>query len=181
MAFTLHKTCALVGMMGAGKTAVGTVLARQIKVEFKDSDSEIEVAANMGISEIFQRDGEVFFREREAEIIARLLNQHPCILSTGGGAFLAEQNRASISKHGVSVWLKADPDLLWSRVRHKDTRPLLQTANPYETLRDLCKARDPSYRKADLVVDSHRDYSLNDMADAVIKKLLTRPDILEIA
>jgi len=181
LAFTLHKTCALVGMMGAGKTAVGTVLARQIGVPFRDSDAEIETAANMEISEIFQKYGEAFFREREAEVIARLLGARACILSTGGGVFMAAQNRAVIGKRGVSVWLKTDLDLLWSRVRHKDTRPLLQTADPYRTLRDLCEKREPSYQRADLVINSHKDYSLNDMADAVIKKLLTRPDVLESA
>ncbi|MEE9427710.1 MAG: shikimate kinase [Paracoccaceae bacterium] len=179
MAFILKKTCALVGMMGAGKTAVGTALARHIGVEFRDSDTEIELAANMNIAEIFSRDGEKFFRKREAEVISRLLIDDPCILSTGGGAFLSTTTRNAISKKGVSVWLKADLDLLWARVRHKDTRPLLRTANPRETLRQLCQIREESYRQADLVVNARPDYSINDMAEVVAKALLQRPDILD--
>ena len=131
----LKKTVVMVGMMGAGKTAVGTALARLLAVDFLDSDEEIARAANRSIAEIFERDGEAFFRARETEVMARLLRGQPCVLSTGGGAFLAEANRQLIHDAGVSVWLRADLDLLWQRVRHKTTRPLLRTANPRETLR----------------------------------------------
>ena len=175
----LKKTIVLVGMMGAGKTAVGNALAARLQVSFLDSDQEIVKAANRPIAEIFERDGEVFFRARETEVIARLLNEQPCILSTGGGAYLAEQNRAAISNKGVAVWLQADLDLLWARVRHKNTRPLLRTGNPYETLKTLCVARDPLYAKAELSVQCRADYSIDDMVGAVIKTLKMRPDVME--
>jgi shikimate kinase len=174
----LKKTVVLVGMMGAGKTAVGTVLARMLGVPFLDSDEEIVQAANRPISEIFARDGEAFFRARETEVLARLIRGAPGVLSTGGGAFLSETNRALIHDGAVSVWLRADLDLLWQRVRHKTTRPLLRTANPRETLRALYEARVPVYGLADLVVDSAADLSVDDMARRVIAALETRADVL---
>ncbi|MFN4203726.1 MAG: shikimate kinase [Tabrizicola sp.] len=177
----LAKTVVLVGMMGAGKTAVGTALARQLGVEFRDSDDEIVRAANRSIAEIFERDGEPFFRARETEVIARLLRGTPCILSTGGGAFLSEANRKLIHDVGVSVWLKADLDLLWQRVRHKTTRPLLRTPNPRETLRALYEARQPFYALADIVVESQPDKSVEEMARRVREALKSRPDVLEDA
>ena len=175
----LAKTVVMVGMMGAGKTAVGTALAKALGVDFRDSDEEIIRAANRSIAEIFERDGEAFFRAREAEVISRLLRGSPCVLSTGGGAFLSEANRQLIHEVGVSVWLRADLDLLWQRVRHKTTRPLLRTANPRETLRALYEARLPFYAKADLTVDSAADLSVDDMAVRVREALRTRPDVLE--
>lgn len=177
----LAKTVVLVGMMGAGKTAVGTALARQLGVEFRDSDEEIVRAANRTIAEIFERDGEPFFRARETEVIARLLRGTPCVLSTGGGAFLSETNRKLIHDVGVSVWLRADLDLLWQRVRHKTTRPLLRTPNPRETLREIFEARQPFYSQADLAVDSAAERSVEDMATRVREALKTRPDVLEDA
>jgi len=175
----LKKTVAMVGMMGAGKTAVGSALARKLGVPFLDSDEEIVRAANATIAEIFARDGEAFFRAREAEVLARLLGGDPCVLSTGGGAYLADGNRAEISSSGVAVWLRADLDLLWQRVRHKATRPLLRTANPRETLRNLYAARVPIYSLADVTVDAAPDLSVDDMAERVIQALRTRPDVLE--
>lgn len=177
--WTLHKTVVLVGMMGAGKTAVGKAIAARLGVPFLDSDAEIERAANMTIADIFARDGEAFFRARETEVINRLLEGERGILSTGGGAFLSDRNRRLISHKGVSVWLDADLDLLWSRVKHKDTRPLLQTPDPFATLRELYEARVPVYRLADLGVTAHRAYSVETMAAKVIETLATRPDVLE--
>ncbi len=175
----LTKTVVMVGMMGAGKTAVGTALARLLAVPFVDSDEEIVRAANRTIAEIFERDGESFFRTRETEVILRLLRGVPCVLSTGGGAFLSQNNRAQISQAGVSVWLRADLDLLWHRVRHKTTRPLLRTENPRETLRSLYAARVGFYEQADLIVDSSADLSVDDMARRVLDALSTRSDVLE--
>lgn len=177
--YRLHKTVVLVGMMGSGKTAVGRALAARLGVGMLDSDAEIEMAANATIAEIFERDGERFFRDREAEVIARLLAGPPCVLSTGGGAFLAERNRAAIDRHGVAVWLDADIDLLWERVRHKDTRPLLRTADPRATLARLYDERVPVYRKAALSVQTRDGYTIDQTTDRVIEVLLTRPDILE--
>ncbi|TCO69801.1 shikimate kinase [Rhodovulum euryhalinum] len=181
MTARLKKTVALVGLMGAGKTAVGTVLARKLDVPFRDSDTEIVKAANMSIAEIFERDGEAFFRARESEVIARLLDESPGVLSTGGGAFLSAGNRAVISARGVAVWLDADLDLLWNRVRHKSTRPLLQTADAHGTLARLYDERKPLYALADLAVKADPRYSIEDMADKVLDALRTRPDVLEVA
>jgi shikimate kinase len=175
----LKKTVVMVGMMGAGKTAVGTALARLLAVPFLDSDEEIVRAAQMTIAEIFARDGEPFFRARETEVLARLLRGAPCVLSTGGGAFLAAANRDLVHAQGVSVWLRADLDLLWQRVRHKTTRPLLRTANPRQTLADLYAARVPMYGLADIVVDSRQDLSVEAMAVTVQTALKARADVLE--
>lgn len=180
-AWKLKKTVVLVGMMGAGKTAVGKALAARLDVPFLDSDAEIEAAAAMSIAEIFERDGEAFFRDRETEVIDRLLETHCGILSTGGGAFLSERNRALISAKGVSVWLNADLRLLWGRVKHKDTRPLLQTDNPYQTLKSLYEARVPVYALADLEVASKPEYTIDVMTGKVLETLAQRPDVLEAA
>jgi shikimate kinase len=177
--YRLHKTVVMVGMMGAGKTAVGAALARLLDVAFLDSDDEIVRAADRSIAEIFERDGEPFFRARETEVLARLLRATPSVLSTGGGAFLSDRNRALIKATGVSVWLRADLDLLWHRVRHKTTRPLLRTPNPRETLRALYEARVPLYECADLIVDSAADLSVDEMAQRVAAMLATRADVLE--
>lgn len=175
----LKKTVVMVGMMGAGKTAVGMALARSLGVPFRDSDEEIVQAADRSIAEIFERDGEAFFRARETEVLHRLLTGAPCVLSTGGGAFLSEANRAMIRGVGVSVWLRADLDVLWQRVRHKNTRPLLRTPNPRETLRGLYEARLPFYEQAEIVVDSPSEFPIEEMAQRVIAALAARPDVLE--
>ncbi len=179
MVLVLHKTIVLVGMMGSGKTAVGTAMARQLGVEFRDSDREIEKAASMSIAEIFARDGEAFFRDREAEVIGRLMADTPAILSTGGGAFLAERNRKLIKTKGLAVWLKADLELLWSRVAHKDTRPLLRTDDPKATLAALCAAREPVYALAPVHVDADAVYSIDEMAAKVISHVARQTDALK--
>lgn len=179
MTYVLKKTVVLVGMMGSGKTAVGTALARLLNVPFLDSDEEIEIAATRTIAEIFERDGEPFFRTKESQIISRLLDDRCGILSTGGGAYLARENQQTISDKGVAVWLRADLEVLWARVRHKNTRPLLQTPDPRRTLEKLCLEREESYSNADLVVDAHSSYSIDTMAVKVVDALLTRPDVLE--
>ncbi|QPM89694.1 shikimate kinase [Pseudooceanicola algae] len=179
MSWNLKKTIVLVGMMGAGKSAVGRSLSALLGVPFRDSDIEIEKAANMSVAEIFSRDGEAFFREKEHQVIARLLKGRPCVLSTGGGAFMNARNREIISDQGLAVWLNADLDLLWSRVRHRNTRPLLRTADPRATLREIYEARVPVYALADVDVESAPEYSIPDMAQRVTQALLTRPDVLE--
>lgn len=171
----LGTSVVLVGLMGAGKTAVGTALARLLGVPFLDSDAEIERAAARSVAEIFARDGEPFFRAREAEVLARLLDGPPGIVSTGGGAWLAAGNRATVARRGVSVWLRADLDLLWSRVRHRDTRPLLRTADPRATLAALAAARNPVYALADLVVDTAPGLSVEAMAARVAAALAAHP------
>jgi shikimate kinase len=176
----LHRTVVLVGMMGCGKTAIGRALSARLNIPFLDSDHEIEIAAQASIAEIFVRDGEPFFREREAEVIDRLLSGPPVLLSTGGGAFLAPRNRAAIADKGLAVWLDAPLDLLWERVRHKDTRPLLRTENPRATLTEIFHVRTPIYAKAAMRIDVQHGASIEETTDAVIARLAEDATILEI-
>ena len=175
----LKRTVVLVGMMGAGKTAVGRVLAGRLKVPFLDSDAEIERAAARSVAEIFVRDGERFFRVKERQVIERLLNGPRCVLAVGGGAFLSERNRELIAACAVSVWLRADPDLLWQRVRSKSTRPLLKTPDPRGTLERLSREREPAYALADITVDARPGISAAQMARQVELALGRHPEILE--
>jgi shikimate kinase len=168
----------MVGMMGAGKTAVGQALARRLAVSFTDSDEEIERAANLSISEIFARDGEAFFRKKESQVIARLLEGPPGVLSIGGGAFLSEETRELIRRHAVSVWLRATVDVLWPRVKRKTTRPLLKTPDPKGTLERLVAERGPVYELADLVVDTRPDLTAAETAAAVHAAIAARTDVL---
>lgn len=179
MTWRLRKTIVLVGMMGAGKTAVGTCLARILGTGFVDSDDEIERSARLTIPEIFARDGEAFFRLKEAQVIARLLDGPVSVLSTGGGAFTSAETRAAVARRGVSVWLDADLDLLWHRVRSRKTRPLLQTADPRGTLARLMQERAPVYALADVKVTSYPEFTIEDTALAVLAALEARGGVLE--
>jgi shikimate kinase len=175
---TLRKPVVMVGMMGAGKTAVGRELATRLGVPFRDSDAEIERAADRSVAEIFARDGEAFFRDKEAQVIARLLEGEPLILAVGGGAFLRAETRQRIAERGVALWIKADLDLLWSRVKRRDHRPLLRTSDPFGTLAALAAVREPVYALADLMVQARPDASVETTAEAVRATLATRPDVL---
>jgi shikimate kinase len=175
----LRRSVVLVGMMGSGKTAVGRALAARLQVPFLDSDAAIEEAAHSTIAEIFARDGEPFFRDRESEVISRLLSGPPAIVSTGGGAFMSERNRRVIAEKGVALWLDADLDTLWERVRHKDSRPLLRTADPRATLAEIYGERVPVYRLADLQVKAEPRFSIDDTASRAVAVLAGHPDILE--
>jgi shikimate kinase len=163
----LRRTVVLIGMMGAGKTAVGRALATRLRVEMCDSDAEIVASSQLSIAEIFDRYGEPFFREKESAVIARLLERPPCILSTGGGAWMSEGNRRLLMSRAAVLWLKADLDLLWERVRHKSTRPLLQTEDPRGTLARLLEEREPIYGEAQITVAARTDWSIEQMAAAV--------------
>jgi len=174
----LQKTVVLVGMMGAGKTAVGTALARILQVPFLDSDEEIVKAAQMSVAEIFERDGEPFFRARESEVLERLLSGPPAVVSTGGGAFMAEANREMVARLGTSVWLKADLELLWNRVRHKNTRPLLRTPDPKATLAALLEKRAPVYALAQVAVEADPGLSIEQMAQKVVAALGAQPGVM---
>jgi shikimate kinase len=178
-AYRLKRTVVLVGMMGSGKTAIGRSLAAALDVPFVDSDSAIEEAAALSIAEIFARDGEAFFRRRETEVLRRLLGSGPGIISTGGGAFLAPENRAMIAKDAVAVWLDADLDTLWERVRHKDTRPLLRTPDPKGTLAALLADRKDIYALAGLHLPVGIHASIEDTTQSALHLLASRPDILE--
>jgi shikimate kinase len=149
------RSLVLVGLMGAGKSTVGRRLAQKLGLPFRDADHEIETAAGMTIPDIFAIHGEAHFRDGERRVIARLLQEGPMILATGGGAFMNEETRARIVQNGISVWLRADLDVLMRRVRKRATRPLLQTADPEGTMRNLIETRHPVYATADLTVDSH--------------------------
>ncbi len=151
---TLPKPLVLVGMMGAGKTAIGKRLAARLNVVFTDVDTEIERAAGCSITDFFQEHGEEEFRDGERRVIKRLLAGPAGVLATGGGAFMDEGTRREIAKHGISIWLKADLETLWRRVIRRDTRPLLRTPNPRETLSKLVDERYPVYAEADITVTS---------------------------
>lgn len=154
MSVSLTRPIVLVGLMGAGKTSVGKRLAAFLNVPFRDSDHEIEAAAGMEVREIFERFGEAYFRDGEARVISRLLNETPGILATGGGAFMAEAVRRDIAAHGLSVWLDGALETLWARVKDRNTRPLLQEADPKAKLAALLEARRPTYALAQVRVPS---------------------------
>ncbi len=160
----------LIGMMGAGKTTVGRRLAMALDRQFIDSDTEIEAAAGMSIPDIFDIHGEADFRAGEVRVIARLLAENNVVLGTGGGAFMNEQTRALIRERGVSIWLRADLDTLFSRVSRRANRPLLKTADPRRTLGELMDRRDPVYAEADLIVESRdapHETVVRDIVDAL--------------
>ncbi|MCF6272493.1 MAG: shikimate kinase [Rhodobacteraceae bacterium] len=167
----LDKTLVLVGLMGCGKSSVGKRLAARLGVGFVDTDDEIVQAAGMPIPEIFQRLGEPAFRDGEAKVISRLLEGAPGVMATGGGAFMAPMVRAEIERVGISVWLRADLDTLWERVRGKSGRPLLETENPKNVLAELMAARYPQYAAADIVIDSHMDNSHETVVDDIMRAL----------
>jgi shikimate kinase len=148
------KTIALVGLMGVGKSSIGRRLAAALDLPFRDADDEIETAAGRSISEIFAERGEAEFREGERRVIARLLDEPPMVLATGGGAFVNAETRALIKQKAVSIWLKADVDVLVRRVGRKDTRPLLKGRDPRAVLGALARERGPAYAEADLCVET---------------------------
>jgi shikimate kinase len=144
----------LVGLMASGKTSVGRILAQRLGLGFIDADHEIETAARMTIPEFFASQGEAAFRSGEKRVIARLLRDGPRVLATGGGAYMDADTRLGIRERGVSVWLKADLDTLMRRARRRTNRPLLQTADPEATMRELMQKRYPVYAEADVCVQS---------------------------
>lgn len=161
----------LVGMMGAGKTTVGRRLAARLGRQFIDSDEEIEAAAQMSIPEIFAQRGEGEFRAGEMRVISRLLKEKDIVLATGGGAFVSLETRALVKAEAVSVWLKANADILFERVSRRSNRPLLKTENPRATLEKLIADRYPIYAEADVTVIS-RDVPQDNVAADVISAVL---------
>jgi shikimate kinase len=153
----IHKSIVLVGLMGAGKTCIGSRLAERFGLPFVDADTEIEKAAGCTISDIFELYGEQAFRDGERRVILRLLNGPIQVLATGGGAFMDESTRKQMRKSAISVWLRADLDLLLSRTSRRNDRPLLQKGKQQETLERLMAERHPIYAEADIVVDSARE------------------------
>lgn len=149
----LKRTVALVGMMGAGKSALGRRLAARLGVEFRDADSEIEAAAGCSINEIFARFGEPAFRDGERKVIARLLALPPHVLATGGGAFIDPDTRMRIKNDAVSVWINVPLETLIARVGRRDTRPMLKNGDPKEIMARLLSEREPIYAEADMTVN----------------------------
>ena len=164
-----NRSIVLVGMMGVGKSSIGRRLAARLSVPFVDADAEIEKAAGMNIADIFARHGEPYFRNGEARVIARLLEGGPQVLATGGGATMNANTRAAIKAKGVSIWLNAEFDVLMRRInKRKNERPMLQTADPAATLRQLLAERAPVYAQADLTVQSREVPH-----DAVVTEIMT--------
>jgi shikimate kinase len=167
------RSLVLVGMMGAGKSTIGRRLAARLRLPFLDADIEIERARGMTIPEIFETHGEDYFRDGEARVIARLLANGPCVLATGGGAFMRAETRDRIRDKAVSIWLKADADTIMKRVRRRADRPLLQTADPEATVNRLLSEREPVYQTADLTISS-RDVPHERIVDECIDALRAR-------
>ena len=167
------RSLVLVGMMGSGKSSIGRRLAGRLAIPFVDADAEIEEAAGMTIAEIFERHGEPYFRAGEARVIARLLERGPQVLATGGGAFMNPDTRAAIGQMGVSIWLKAELDVLMKRIKRRGDRPLLKTDDPAATLSALIAERYPVYAEADLTVLS-RDVAHDTIVEEIVTALRER-------
>jgi shikimate kinase len=167
------RSIVLIGLMGAGKTAVGRRLANRLDLPFIDADSEIEMAAGTSISEIFDEQGEAYFRQGERKVIARLLEGGPQVLATGGGAYMNADTRANIKARGLSVWLRAELRVLLKRVQRRDNRPLLACGDPETVMKKLMTERYPVYEGADLTVES-RDVPHDVIVGAVIDALAAK-------
>lgn len=165
-----RRSIVLVGMMGAGKSSVGRKLASKLALAFVDADNEIEAAAGMSIPDIFETRGEAEFRAGEARVIARLLETGPQVLATGGGAFMNPDTRSAIRAKGISIWLRADFDVLMKRIKRRGDRPMLKTDDPGATLRKLIEHRYPVYAEADIAVDS-RDVLHEVIVDEILDAL----------
>jgi shikimate kinase len=167
------RSIVLIGLMGAGKTAVGRRLANRLDLPFVDADTEIEVAAGASVSEIFAEHGESYFRQGERKVIARLLDGGPQVLATGGGAYMNAETRAAIKARGLSVWLKADIKVLLKRVGRRDNRPLLAGGDSEKVMKKLVDERYPIYAEADVVVES-RDVAHDVIVGAVVNALAAK-------
>ena len=165
------RSVVLVGMMGAGKSSVGRRLAKALEIPFVDADTEIEKAASMSIPDIFATRGEPEFRAGERRVVSRLLDAHPSVIATGGGAFMDETTREKIRARGISVWLKAEVEVLLRRVKKRGNRPLLKAGEPEQVLRDLLQQREPVYAEADVTVMS-RDVPHETMVAETLAQLL---------
>ena len=168
-----QNSLVLIGLMGAGKSAVGRRLAASLNLPFTDADSEIESAAGQSIAEIFANHGEAYFRTGERKVIARLLENGPQVLATGGGAFMDPETRAAVKEYGISIWLKASLRVLMKRVGRRDNRPLLQVDNPETVMKKLVAERNPVYAEADITVES-KDAPHEVMVGSIIDALTAR-------
>lgn len=169
------RSLVLIGLMGAGKSAIGRRLGKRLGLRFVDADKEIEAAADKTINEIFADHGEAYFRDGERRVIARLLSEGPIVLATGGGAYMNADTRAEIADKGLSIWLKADLEILMERVSRRDTRPLLQAGDPREIMQRLMDERYPVYSGADITIESRNvphEIIVEEIVDAIAARLL---------
>lgn len=173
-----NRSIVMVGLMGAGKSSIGRRLATRLNLPFVDADTEIEAAAGCSIAEFFERDGEAEFRDGERRVIARLLEDEPKVLATGGGAFMDAETRTAIAESGISVWLRADLDTLVRRTSRRTDRPLLNNGDPARTLESLMETRHPVYAQADIVVDSN-DGPPDETVERVVEALAAFTDRTE--
>src|SRR5215475_15285695 len=177
------RSVVLVGMMGAGKSTIGRRLAARLRLPFLDADIEIEAAAGMSIPDIFETHGEPHFRDGEARVIARLLDNGPAVIATGGGAFMREETRNRVRERAVSIWLKADAEVIMKRVRRRSDRPLLQNADPEGTVSRLLGEREPVYATADLTIlsrDVPHDKIVDECIGALHAKLCAAPNQIDV-
>jgi len=165
----LERPIILIGMMGAGKTRIGRQLSKILNLDFFDSDDEIEAAAGMEISEIFERFGESYFRDGERRVIERLVDGSVRVIATGGGAIMTEEVSRLVWDNAISVWVRADIEIMVERTQRKDNRPLLKNGDAREILTKLAEDRYPVYEKADIVIDSH-----NGPSEAIINQSLEK-------
>lgn len=164
------QSLVLIGLMGAGKSAIGRRLGKRLGLPFVDADKEIETAAGKSISEIFADHGEAYFRDGERRVIARLLENGPIVLATGGGAYMNQTTRDEIADKGISIWLKAGLDVLMERVSRRDTRPLLKAGDPREIMQRLMDERYPVYAGADITIESRNvphEIIVEEIVDAI--------------
>lgn len=170
MTYKLKKTVVLVGMMGAGKSAIGRSVASHLGVNFIDLDVEISKAANMEITEIFDTYGEVFFRDKESKVLQRILDKEPIVLAAGGGAFVSEKNREMILSKAHSIWLNSDCALLWDRIKNRKHRPLLNKFEGFDKFKNLYDERVCLYAEADISIINDQNYTIDEMAKITADK-----------
>ena len=176
------RSVVLVGMMGAGKSTIGRPIAARLRLPFLDADTEIEAAAGRSIPDIFETHGEPHFRDGEARVIAHLLDSGPAVVATGGGAFMREETRNRVRDKAISIWLKADAEIIMRRVRRRADRPLLQTADPAATVDRLLGEREPVYATADLTIRSRdvpHDKIVDECMEALYAKLCAAPNKID--
>ena len=178
--FTPDKTIVLIGLMGAGKSAIGRRLAARLGLPFVDADSEVELAAGCPIEDVFSLHGEAAFRDGERRVIARLLDGPLHVLATGGGAYMNPDTRARIRETAVSIWLRADLDVLLNRVSRRDNRPLLKHGDKREILKQLMEERYPVYAEADIIVES-RDAPHEAVVSSILDELARHEELASAA
>ncbi|WNK01475.1 shikimate kinase [Thalassospiraceae bacterium LMO-JJ14] len=164
----INRPLVLVGLMGAGKSCIGRRMAESFRLPFRDSDSEVEEAAGCEVRDIFEVYGEPAFRDCERRVIQRLLHGEPCIIATGGGAFMDPETREEIKANATSIWLRADPEVLHQRTKRSKNRPLLSNADPLATLKELADKRYPIYAEADITIDT-----ANEGLEITLEKIIT--------